>query len=137
MTTMQRDRYPYGSVTEAIREWVHKLPVGKEFYYAEAAEELDIQLPTVSSVMLKIVRGTNPPIVHGNKTAWYRRVDNSPARLADSGRREAPERKLPVQEPAKPAGPKADDVMVVVGTRKTGAVLLRDEDGNLWEASAI
>jgi hypothetical protein len=129
---MKEERYPYGAVKASIREWIENLPVGREFHYGEIAEELEIPRPSVSGTVLKMARtDPEPLIVFGKQSAWYTRVEprlrpELAGLTIDTGQK----------KPRNPgSSPQADDLMTVVGMRKDGRTLmLRDENGELWEA---
>lgn len=138
MRTHNRSGYEYGSITEDVRKWVESVPVGREFHYNEIVDELDIKPPTASSILLKMVREDITPIItYGKKAARYVRIAPAP-RIVPGARADITEQTIDTGRPrARPDGPQADDLMTVIGPRKDGTLILRDESGNLWEASAL
>ena len=122
----EKARYPYGTVTYAVAELVRAIPPGREFYYGDVAEELDVQLPTASGILLKMARAQKPVIERGSKSGWYRKL--APPQAREPG--PAPYRELPKDRGL------VGQVMEVIGTTKNGR-LLRDEDGIIWQAERM
>jgi hypothetical protein len=124
VTTSQ---YPYGSVKQAVIELIGQVPEGSEFYYGDIADELNLQRPTVSGIVLAMARAANPVVVHGSRSGHYRRVRPSP------GPRQEPELAQPEQGPSSPVG----EAMEVVGIRQNGNRILRGKDNSVWEATQM
>jgi hypothetical protein len=144
----REDRYPYGAVRDAVVEWIGNFPDGKDFHYRDIAEDLDVQAPTVSATIMKMVRSNPPALVHGSKRGMYRKVTKTPEPAAAPAAPVHAERKAPVQlteyvdagRPRKPDRNKRPGeliLMEVVGALKDGTLMLRADDGVLWKASEL
>lgn len=124
---MTANQYPYGSVKQSVVELIGQVPEGSEFYYGDIADELGLQRPTVSGIVLSMARAASPVVVHGSRSGHYRRVRPSPAPQQE------PE---PAQQPPKRTSP-IGEVMEVVGIRQNGNLIIRGEDNSTWEASRM
>lgn len=124
---MSADRHPYGSVKQGILEWIETAPDGKEFYYGDIADDLGVPRPTVSASILKLVRDGSDAVVFGKMRGYYAKPDADRPAVSSSLRRSAS-----VQGP-----PRAGEQLEVVGLLKSGSLLLRAEDGTLWEAKEL
>lgn len=128
-----RPRRRHGEVTGMVEQWIANYPAGVDFHYGEIADELDVPRPTISNIVLKMARKENPTVLHGRRAGAFRRVE--PA---------APERKLPAMPryteiPVNTGKPNSSgELLEVIGTMKSGELLLRSEDGrSLWRATEM
>ena len=131
------DRYPYGAIKDAIVDWVKAAPADIEFFYGDVADDIGAQRPTVSAALNKMSRSSTALVVRGRRAGWYVRPSVAPSWTGP-----APEARQPVQAPppAQPpaeAGPRSGDLLEVVGKFKSGNLMLRAENGSLWEATAL
>jgi alkylated DNA nucleotide flippase Atl1 len=117
---VKRNSHRYGTVRDAVLEWIRQFPEGEEFHYGSIAEDLGVQLPTISGTMLKIVRSGRSGVTYGSRSGWYRKT------AADTG-----------QKTNLTAPVKASDLLEVVGMMKDGSLLLRAENGLLYKAEEL
>jgi hypothetical protein len=111
-------KHSYGSIRDGIDSWLENAPPGREFHYGEIAEDLGTGPAGISAALLRRAKAGDPLLAFGSKAGWYVRAD-------------------PDRAPRQPAGRASGDVLEIVGTMKSGSLLLRAEDGSLWEAKEL
>lgn len=109
-----KTRRVYGEAKRRILAYVEEMPAGKEFWYGDIADELDLPLGLVGTNLRKIISDDNPPIATGRLQGRYLRVEQ--------------------REDVPPRGPQRGDLLEAVGTFKDGSLMLSFEDGSLWKA---
>jgi hypothetical protein len=120
-------RARYGAVRDQVIAWLEEQPLGTEFRYVDVAEELGLQRPSVSSVMNSLMRADNPVLGPGRTAGRFRVIRPVDDIREVNGR--------PVNtEPEPPESPGVGSVMEVLGVLKNDNLMLRAEDGSLWEA---
>ena len=111
----------YGEITSTVIDWVRSQPPGTSFYYGDLADELEFQRPTVSAILTTNARQPDAIVARGPSSGWYIANPRPNGHAAKPGK----------PAPAMDSG----ELMVVVGKRKDGSLLLRAEDGSLWNAT--
>lgn len=128
----------YGEATSKVEDWIRKYPEEVSFDYRQIGDECGIQYPTVSAIVLKMVRSKPPTLARGDSAGEYTRITGvKPAVPRGRG----PSRAVP-QLKAEPAGtagqgPRPGDLLEVIGQLRDGAVMLRGDDGTLWKAEEL
>jgi hypothetical protein len=123
---MPANGYPYGAIKQAVQEVIRQMPEGTEFHYGDLAEDLGLQRPTVSGIVLGMARAIDPIVIHGNRSGSYRRV-------AAGNNQQKPEAEPQARWAESPVG----ESMEVVVVKQNGNRILRGEDGSAWEASPM
>lgn len=110
----RKPRRVYGEAKRQILAYVEEMPVGKEFWYGDIADELDLPIGLVSTNLRKILTEDRAPVALGRLQGRYVRVEQESARP--------------------PRGPEKGDLLEVVGLFKDGALMLSFDNGSLWKA---
>lgn len=122
-------RARYGEVRDQIVAWLEEQSLGTEFRYADVAEELGLQRPSVSSVMNTMMRAENPILGPGMRAGRFRLI-----RPVEELHR-VNDRLVSRAEPETEEVPGVGSVMEVIGVLKGGNLMMRAENQQLWEAS--
>jgi hypothetical protein len=121
------DRAPWGQNKVRVLQWLREQEPGTDFYYGDLADELGMPRPTMSAVVRKLALAEPPDVIFGRRTGWYRTL---PAQQPDR-------RQAPAARPAAEKANRVEDLMEVVAVRKDGNLIMRADDGTVWEAKEI